>query len=816
MGKKSIIIWLNLLYRNKNYRRKLLKRSIFIGLTVLFLAQCLLALSNPPKREFRAAWIASVANIDWPKTLSPSKQKRNLIKLLDELDETGINAVILQIRPECDALYNSNYEPWSYWLTGKQGKAPDPYYDPLEFAIEEAHKRGMELHAWFNPYRAEKTIGGYTLAENHVVKQHPEWILSFTETDSKMRLLNPGIPDVRRHIINVIMDVVNRYDVDGIHFDDYFYPYPPNNISRTNKDYQTYKTYKHGDASDNSIEAWRRENINILMRMIHDSIQVVKPWVKFGISPFGIYKNGVPPGITGMDAYNVIYADPLAWLRDQSIDYITPQLYWKIGGAQDFSKLLNWWADQTAAKGRHLYPGHIFGGSFSTSELPNQLNLVRKNSKSLGDVYFSAKHFGYNTLDFAEKLKNDYYRFPALVPQMDWKNLTAPEAPTQLLFAQPNSNKTSRFRWQAQPGASGGGVIRFALYRFDQMPSTTDPPDDPSKLYKVIGGNEFLPKPPKETLSEVYFAITAIDRNSNESTLGPVIRITPPSMPALALPQDGNNLQPDTVIVSWNLNVDASTFYLQIATDTLFNDLVFDKNGIADDSLKITDLTGQTQYFWRVAAENPAGRSDFSDVFSFATAFPMAPILASPPDGESNVPLDTVLTWYKNEVATSYHVQLGQSETFSESFMTYDTVVTDTFLVVNNLEEFKRKWYYWRVKALNEYGSSDWSETYMFRTIQATYLADMYNSPKSFELKQNYPNPFNPTTNIEFTLAKGSRATLKIYNMLGQEVLTLVNEYKPAGSYKVTFDATNLAAGVYVYQLRAGNLVANKKMILIK
>ena len=805
-------------FKNKKLRSIFLKYFTFIGLFIFLFYQCVLALSTPPKREFRAAWIASVANIDWPSGngQSPTKQKNDLIRMLDELQKDGLNAVILQIRPECDALYNSNYEPWSYWLTGRQGKAPNPYYDPLQFAIEEAHKRGMELHAWFNPFRAEKTIGAYTLDAKHVVNQHPDWILSFTETDSKLRILNPGIPAVRQYITNVIMDVVNRYDVDGVHFDDYFYPYPPNQISNTNKDYQTYKTYKHGDASDNNINDWRRENINLLMEMIYDSIQVVKPWVKFGVSPFGIYKNGVPPGIIGMDAYSVIYCDPLAWLNDGSIDYLTPQLYWKIGGNQDFKKLLNWWADQTAAKGKHLYPGHIFGSSFSVYELPNQLSLVRGNSKALGDVYFSAKHFGYNTLDFASKVRNDYYRFPALPPVMDWKDLTTPEPPLTFNFVQPKIDEVFRFQWQASPASGQDSVVRFVIYRFEQQPTDNQPPAESSNIYKLVGGRQLIPEPGQETKPELYFALTALDRNNNESNLSQIVKIVPPEAPLLALPKNGNRFLPDTIMFNWTISAGASSFFLEVATDSNFQEIVYQADGLTDDSIKISNLSGQTKYYWHLIALNPAGQSDYSQTFNFTTAFPLPPLLASPADGESDVPLDTVLSWYKNDVATSYRIQLAQASTFTEALMTLDTVVTDTFVTVHNLEPFSRKWYYWRVKAMNEYGQSDWSETYMFRTITSTYVADLFTVPKRFELKQNYPNPFNPSTTIEYELPQTSRVKLTIYNVLGQKVATLVDAEQVPGNYRVKFNGQNLAAGIYFYRLQAGNFVQNRKMILIK
>ena len=246
--------------------------------------------------------------MDWPSspTASVDKQKEDLIKLLDELKAININCVVFQIRTECDALYASNYDPWSYWLTGAQGTAPSPFFDPLEFAVEEAHKRGIELHAWFNPYRAEKTVGAYSISNQHVTKLHPDWVIQI----GSFKFLNPGLPEVMEYVTNVVTDVVKRYDVDGVHFDDYFYPYPPNNI--TNQDYATFQAYPRGFSN---IADWRRNNVNMLVKMVNDSIQVHKSYVRFGISPFGIWKSGVPSGIIGLSAYNDIYCDAVAWLQ---------------------------------------------------------------------------------------------------------------------------------------------------------------------------------------------------------------------------------------------------------------------------------------------------------------------------------------------------------------------------------------------------------------------------------------------------------------------------------------------------------------------
>ena len=800
------------------------RNIIWISLFIVFqIYSTICFAADLPKREFRGAWIASVANIDWPSSpgLSVSKQKQDLRVLLDELKFSGINAVFFQIRPECDALYESNYEPWSYWLSGKQGTPPSPYYDPLAFAIEEAHKRGMELHAWFNPYRAERAVGNYPLDESHVVVQHPEWVFTFTKDTYPLKILNPGIPMVREYVRDVVMDVVWNYDIDGIHFDDYFYPYPPNHITQSeysNIDYQTYQDYKHGDASDNNIGDWRRENVNILMRIIHDSIQVVKPYVKFGISPFGIYKNGVPPGIKGLDAYNVIFADPLAWLRDKSVDYLIPQLYWKIGGDQDFFKLMNWWADNTSAHERHLYTGHIFSSSYSSQELPNQLNLTRERDDIYGNVWFSAKHFPSNSLGFATKLKSDLYRFKSLLPQMAWKDSIAPNIPQNLSFGLLNEGQLAVFYWDLPDIAvDGDSAFMYAVYRFDQEPLSEAELENPENLFDLTGSRIYNPIPPKENLDQAFFVLTSLDRNYNESGMSNYVMVIPPDITDLYWPLNGDKSQPDTLTLSWHYSNNTSSYKIEVSADSLFSEIVVQKEYILDTTTTISGFEGQKEYYWRVAAQNPAGTGEFSSPYMFKTAFPSIPLLAYPEKGASNVPLDTVLSWYASEAVDFYRVQLAQSQYFQEDYIIMDTIVAgDTSLVVTNLEPFKRLSYYWRVKASNEYGSGSWSETWNFRTVESTGLDWFAEIPLVFNLRQNYPNPFNAKTKIAFTIAEPGQTTLTVYDMVGRQVAVLVDEYKQTGQYSVDFDGNHYASGVYIYQLSSKNRVFNKKMVLLK
>ncbi len=709
--------------RSKTVIAQMIRLTIFL-LLLLFLAQCTFRLRMPPKREFRGAWIATVANIDWPKHFNdaPQKQKEDLVRLLDALKRSGINAVFFQVRPECDALYQSNYEPWSYWLTGKQGKAPVPFYDSLQFAIREAHKRGMELHAWFNPYRAERIIGKYPLAPDHVVNSHPEWILSFTENGGKLRILNPGIPAVRQYVTRVVMDVVKRYDIDGVHFDDYFYPYPNNDIARTNKDSLTFAEYKHGDASDSTIGSWRRENVNILMRMIHDSIRAVKPFVKFGVSPFGIYRKGQPEGVKGMDAYEKIYCDPLAWLKDRSVDYVTPQLYWRIGGAQDFKKLLQWWGEQAAKEQRHLYVGHIFGRRFSEDELPRQLKLVRKNKNAQGDVYFSAKHFVLNTLNFDRRVKEEAYRFPALPPEMGWKVGAPPDRPKWFTFSQPDRHSTARFRWAAVTGEEADSTIRFVLYRFTHVPADSEPPHSPADLYQITGGHTYLPPPPVKTVSQLFFALSAVNRNGQESKLSNGVKIVPPRTPQAITASNGNLFVPDTFCLKWRLQPDASTYRVQVALDSAFSKLVKDERAIAADSLTISGLSGNRRYLWRVAAENPAGQSRFTRPGTFLTGFPAAPPLLIPEDGKIDSARHVLFRWKKSEKAMRYELQLARESDFATKNIVRDTVLADTSVNFTLPQDSTMRWLFWRVKAKNKYGAGHWSEVYRFRRGDETKL----------------------------------------------------------------------------------------------
>ncbi len=387
----------------------------------------------PPKpaREMRAAWIATVSNIDWPSTnnLSTAQQKAELLAIMDRACRLKLNSLIFQVRPACDALYPSELEPWSEYLTGTMGQAPRPFYDPLRFAVEEAHKRGLELHAWFNPYRARHAAAKSPISSGHISKTRPQLVRQY----GKSLWLDPGDPQVQDYSIAVIMDVVQRYDIDGVHLDDYFYPYKEKNGSGVELDFPENSTWqRYGAGRGLSREDWRRENVNEFIRRLYRSIKAAKPWVKFGISPFGIWRPGNPPEVEGYDAYANLYADSRKWLANGWLDYFAPQLYWAIDAPQQsFPVLLKWWAAQNT-KDRLLVAGMDSTKTmrrWPPEEIVRQIQLARKQPGVDGHIHWNAKTLMQNSaLD--NSLERQVYGEAALVPRMGWLAGKAPAKPS--------------------------------------------------------------------------------------------------------------------------------------------------------------------------------------------------------------------------------------------------------------------------------------------------------------------------------------------------------------------------------------------------
>ena len=701
-------------------------KSILINiLTFLFLASNFYSQTIPPKREFRSVWIASVTNIDWPsnKNLTPSAQRTEYINILNKHKLNGLNAVVTQIRPSCDAFYQSAIEPWSEWLTGTQGVAPNPFYDPLIFTIDETHKRGMEFHAWFNPYRAVLNKNTSSISPTHVSVVHPDWVREY----GNLKLLDPGLPQVRNYVASVIMDVVRRYDIDGVHFDDYFYPYPQSGV--TFQDSATFANYPNGFTNKDD---WRRNNINLLIQMLSDSIKAVKPHVKFGISPFGIWRNqsSDPLGsaTAGFESYSGIYADSRKWMQQGWLDYINPQIYWNIGySVAAYDVLVEWWTNNNF--GKHFYTGNAaykIGSSspsawLNPSEMPDQVRFNHTYDEVKGMNFFSSKSITNNLLGIQDSLRNSLFNYPALVPVMPWKD-SVPPSTISNLSAFKNTDGVL-VTWQKP---TNDPAKYFIVYRFDDQ--TLINIDDP-RYFRTITYNDttsFLDTQPIGLNTQtVTYVVTSLDRLHNETPVSAANSIT---------------LQ---IVVP----VELTLFYASVEGNSV-------------------------NLIWKTASEknNYGFEIEKSQISSASGGI-------------------------KSEMWEKIGFLKGSGTTQSPQMY-----------VFSDENIFEAGSYSYRLKQIDFDGSYEYSNI-----IQVEI-----NKPLKFSLMQNYPNPFNPTTIISWQSPISSRQTLKVYDVLGNEVANLVDEWKDAGYYRMEFDASNLSSGVYFYQLMTQNFLQTRKMQILK
>lgn len=520
-------------------KRILLSISFILSFSTIVLAQ------DPPKRELRATWLATVDKIDWPKVSGEANQKNALITILNKLESANMTSAFFQIRPMADAFYKSNYEPWSQYLTGTRGK--DPGYDPLEFAIEEAHKRGIEIHAWMNPYRYETGSMNHG-SEDYVRKNHPDWILTYSDR----RILDPGNPEVREYIINIVEDVVKNYNVDGIIFDDYYYPYS----GTTNEDIASQNKYK--DPSMN-VGDWRRQNVDELIAGIYKKIQETKPTVKFSQGPFGIWgasqavadEYGIPYLNTsgGTNAYASIYCDAVGWIKDKIVDFISPQCYWPSTNtnAWGYSTLVPWWSKVAGKMDRHFYSSMRMGtmGTKSTHERPANidslsfeglsyleqtmlssvnsgislksaatdecdyevdLNRSTNEQDAPGHVFFNTTQF--ISYGFPEHLKSNKFSRPALTPTMTWKT------PTLLATLSNIKVENNILTWEGETSESD----RFAIYLIpSENIDNADSYESSLYLKKITWSKSLDISQYSSLLSTHKFAITIVDGHGYES-----------------------------------------------------------------------------------------------------------------------------------------------------------------------------------------------------------------------------------------------------------------------------------------------------------
>lgn len=465
-----------------------------------------------PKREFRAAWIQSV-NGQF-RGMPTEKLKQNLIGQLNSLQKAGINAIIFQVRPEADALYASRLEPWSRFLTGVQGKAPEPYWDPMQFMIDECHKRGMEFHAWINPYRTKTTLKS-ELAPNHVYNIHPEWFVTYGD----QLYFDPALPESRRHICMVVSDIVSRYDVDAIHMDDYFYPYPIKG-----KDFPDDASFARFGGGFSNKGDWRRSNVNVLIKKLHETIREIKPWVKFGVSPFGIYRNesSDPLGskTKGLQNYDDLYADVLLWAREGWIDYNIPQIYWHIGHpVADYETLVKWWARNT--ENRPLFIGQSVMNTVqnadpknpSINQLPRKMALQRAYQTIGGSCQWPASAVVENVGKYRDALIAEYHKYPALPPVFDFMDNEAP-AKVRRMKSVWTEDGYILFWTAPKYKEEMNRAVQYVVYRFNDKEKVNI--DDPSHIVAITRDN-FYKLPYEDGKTKYRYVVTALDRLHNES-----------------------------------------------------------------------------------------------------------------------------------------------------------------------------------------------------------------------------------------------------------------------------------------------------------
>lgn len=637
----------------------LMKKASII--TIALLLGCAAAQSQTnidgvaaPETEMRSTWIASVYRLDWPpsvisttgSTSQIKKQKDALITLLDSLQINNFNAAKLQVRARSDAFYKSSYEPWSSDLVSTRGM--DPGYDPLEFFVEECHKRGIEAHAWVNPLRYETVIGAYTGTPHAYRDEHPDWLIDVGNAS----ILNPAIPEVRKRICDIIAEIVTNYDIDGILFDDYFYL----NGTQTSQDYTQYKQYKDAGGKM-SQDDWRRENINTMVAEVNQTIKNIKPWVRFGISPAGVTctdagvanKHGVPVCGSGSDwQYDDIYSDPLAWLEDKSLDYISPQIYWGIGySSADFSIISKWWSDIMPIYKRQLFVSEDITSLTSSSKAPvlrasgpnvdtfdeyrQEIELTRKYSLdgAPGSVFYRAAFLYSKAPKFSHYLRTNVFSTKALMPAMSWY----PAKPIDILENVTLTGNT--LSWKAEEG------MRYAVFTVPENNS------DNRRVIKVVYGDKY-------TLDEAEMktgvpAVAPYDRYANIYSLRtPGTALGSLKAPKIIAPKD-EEMYETPFTFRWEGVEGAQSYIVEIDDDSDFSSPVATHRvyGATElNSSELYDLPKLSLLNWRVHALADDMRTGISEADSF-TAFSVN--ISSPENGETSVSLTPEIKWNCND-----------------------------------------------------------------------------------------------------------------------------------------------------------------------
>ena len=633
----------------------------FFLIVLLCLCAAGAGLQASPKREMRAAWVATVWALDWPSTpagtwvTDPVQQKELLVQLLDSMQRMNMNCVALQGRTMSDAWYKSKYEPWSQWITGTRGA--EPTYDPMAFAVEEAHKRGMELHVWINPYRHSSSTTQYdinqALADDYA-NTHPEWLMSYNGAT----ILNPGLPEVKTRICAIVADLIEHYDVDGILFDDYFYlSGTPNSMDAD--------LYKANNQDNLSQADWRREQVNEMVRRVQDTIRVTKPWVTFGIGPAPQVasskahadKYGVPVGPFADWQYNGIYSDPLAWMSRRTIDYIAPQMYWHVGSSTcDFTQLSAWWSLIAEKYGRHFYASHSVADS-DAGETGKEVEVLRADGRidAPGSVLYSIRSGVYKSSSYTRRMRESVWQYPALPPQKWWRRQAAQ------LFVSDIRYTTGKISWTAPAGNSN---VRYAVY---MIPSDSIGRQGQFFSSRYLLGMSYETSYQVPLRSGYTYAVSVVDRYGNEYAPRvfnrPMVEL---KAPVSVYPADGAAPLLPTWF-TWQAVEGADSYFIEIARDKDMQDLIayVERGEPRFYTGDITLLEEGRQYWWRVTARG-ANAEDVTGETRVFTGSPFA--MVSPVDGEKNVSLTPEFVCDSVAAETAeYTFEVSSSKTFVKS-----------------------------------------------------------------------------------------------------------------------------------------------------
>ncbi len=778
--------------------------------------------ADPPK-EVRGIWLTSVYNIDWPHSnnVSVAAQKERLLGMLDNMEHINMNAVFFQVRPNADALYKSSYDPWSHWVTGNRGAYPG--YDPLAFLIQEAHKRGIEVHAWLNPYRFENVAGQFSGQPGDYSQTHPDLIITY----NNRTYFDPGQPGTTQLLKKIIAELVTNYDLDGVIFDDYFYPsdLPTSYDQHTYDEYATDEFVKHY-YSHVTRGNFRRAAVNHMIREVNDTIKSVNPSLLFGVSPGGIYSTlnsaahqwgtELPEGITGNDFYSRINCDPLAWLWEGSVDYISPQLYWKIGGPQDFVTLTEWWGKEAERRGRHSYTSlgtyrldekfmldaklfdsiakflphlqihdssdyenfMVKAPKYTYQEIIDQIEANRENEENnvFGTIFYRGREAVWTLPDLGELLLQEVYQEKSIFPHITWLDNPQDEAPDiaklgaagdadDALFMVVDHKHADRYLLQGQslPGKSN--------LPFQQMTFGKD--------FNVFYGKE-----------NNNFTVAPFYRNrfagqvSQPQQMFYLEPVSPADVPHEVC--HGQNF-------SWSTSESGAQYTFMVMTGSRPWEIAYQSDWISDNSYSLESgiLQGQENHIMRIMAKTEDAVSLSAPTHFFAN-YPMATTINGPQDGSETISLETTAQWNSVEGATSYHMQVATDSLFDQSSIFIDMNNLTGNMHAISLPEYNTR-YFMRVRAEDNCGFSLWSSV-SFKTRLDPATID---EPYALKAKV-YPNPGTGIFYLTYNSPLNKRL-LQVYSFDGR----LLKEKKLSNTAgKDQIDLTQLPPGFYTVMVK--------------